>query len=91
VAHQDDDIALKVYDKLLNVKLPTCSIYMGYNLEWNQEATNPPRVTTADFCLKKSIFFRYGLHDSALTQNSFDCFYYWYIGYQQSVSVTPLP
>jgi LmbE family N-acetylglucosaminyl deacetylase len=83
--------ALKVYDKLLNVKLPTYSIYMGYNLEWNQEATNPPRVTTADFCLKKSIFFRYGLHDSALTQNSFDCFYYWYIGYQQSVSVTPLP
>ena len=57
VAHQDDDIALKVYDKLLNVKLPTYSIYMGYNLEWNQEATNPPPCYYRGFLPEKEHIF----------------------------------
>jgi hypothetical protein len=89
--------ALKAYDKLLGVKLPsTYSIYNGYNLEWIEDPAT--RVTTKDFCLKKSIFFRYALHDDAATAISsaaasigFDCYSYDYVGYQKGQVITPLP
>jgi hypothetical protein len=39
---------------------------MGYNLEWS-EPQPPTRLSTRDFCLKKSIFWRYALDDSQAT------------------------
>ena len=87
--------ALKAYDHLLNVKIPsTYSIYRGYNVE--RRELPETRLTTEDFCLKKGIFFRYATHDDAAgidtnpaIATGFDCFSYISIGYQQSVSVTP--
>jgi hypothetical protein len=61
--------ALKKYNKLLNVKKPTYSNYKGYNLEWTTDAST--RVSTQDFCLKKSIAYRYALHDYYLIGNGF--------------------
>jgi LmbE family N-acetylglucosaminyl deacetylase len=91
--------ALRTYDHLLNVEIPsTYSLYKAYNLEWIEDQAT--RVTSRDFCLKKSIFFRYALHDSYATfsdysdyfvgggqspQQGFDCYSYWYLGYQQSL------
>ena len=84
--------ALSHYDHMTGVKLPAdYSIYMGYNLEWNEESTNPPRVSTEEFCLKKSIFFRYALHDIGAVVSTtpqgdgFNCYSYDYVGYQQSL------
>ena len=80
--------ALKKYDHLLNVKIPsTYATYMGYNVELNEDQNY--RLTSSDFCLKKSIFYRYGLHDASATivnpaSGGFDCYSYVGIGYQQS-------
>jgi len=81
--------ALKNYDKLPGVKLPTTySIYMGYNVEWTEDQNY--RLTSSEFCLKKSIFYRYALHDDAAfiiypASAGFDTFSYESIGYQKSV------
>jgi len=85
--------SLRGYDALHHVRIPTYSIYMGYNLEWNEDPAT--RVSTKDFCLKKSIFRRYALnHDIDVFQDppysTLECFYYFYIGYQKSVPM-PLP
>jgi hypothetical protein len=88
--------ALKTYDKLLGVRLPAdYSMYMGYNVEWNEPTDLGIRLTSRDFLLKKSIFYRYALHDDAAfliypASAGFDTFSYESIGYQQSVS-PPLP
>jgi hypothetical protein len=87
--------ALKTYDNLLNVKLPTSySMYMGYNVEWNEPTDPGIRLTTSDFCLKKSIFYRYALHDNAASilypaSAGFDTFSYENIGYQETVQPPP--
>jgi len=81
--------ALKAYDRLPGVKLPTTyAVYMGYNVERNEDQNY--RLTSSDFCLKKSIFYRYGLHDAAAVivnpaSGGFDCYSYIGIGYQQSL------
>jgi len=87
--------ALKAYDHLPNVKLPsTYAIYGGYYVE--RKELPETRLTTEDFCLKKSIFFRYALHDGAASlpglnppSVGFDCYSYGNIGYQQSVQPPP--
>ena len=85
--------ALSRYHALPNIKLPSYTIYKGYNLEWSETAG---RLTTRDFCLKKSIFFQYALYDgSAFFWESapcggFDCYSYDYVGYQLPIP-KPLP
>jgi len=88
--------ALTAYKNLPgNRNQPTYSIYMGYNLEWN-EPPAPTRISTRDFCLKKSIFWRYALDDDRATfdggnsaSGGFNCYSYFYIGYQQSATPAP--
>jgi len=54
--------ALKKYNHNFPLgKKPDYFIYNGYNLEWNELLGN--RVSTEDFCLKKSILYRNALHD----------------------------
>jgi hypothetical protein len=54
--------ALKKYNPNFPLgKKPDYFIYNGYNLEWNEPLAN--RVSTEDFCLKKSIMYRNALHD----------------------------
>lgn len=85
--------ALSRYHALPNVKLPSYTIYKGYNLEWNETAG---RLTTQGFCLKKGIFFQYALYDGAASFDhsapcgGFDCFSYDYVGYQLPIPM-PLP
>lgn len=73
--------AVRRYNRLPNVESPTYFNYRCYNLEWNEALRT--RVSTKDFCLKKSIFFRYAVHDDDIIADAFNCFYYWYIGYQK--------
>ena len=49
------------------VIIPTSSICLGYNLEWNEDSAT--RVSTRDFCLKKSIFRQYANHDVFVFQD----------------------
>jgi hypothetical protein len=86
--------ALGAYNNLPgNRNQPTYVTYRGYNLEWGEDVG---RVSTKDFCLKKSIFFQYALDDGSATditapaqQAGFDCYSYDYIGYQQSATPAP--
>ena len=84
--------ALRAYHALPHVRIPTYSIYKGYNLEWAEDPTT--RVSTRDFCLKKSIMRQYALHDFEIFQDlpysTLECFYYFYIGYQ-GAEPRPLP
>jgi len=73
--------AVRRYNRLPNIESPTYSNYRCYNLEWNEALKT--RVSTKDFCLKKSIFFRYAVHDDDIIADGFSCFFYWYIGYQK--------
>jgi len=90
--------AIGRYNNLPSTKnAPAYLTYMAYNLEWN-EPQPPTRVSTRDFCLKKSIFWRYALHDIAASfdggnsaSDGFNCYSYDYIGYQQSAMPTPTP
>ncbi len=90
--------ALSVYDRL-NAKKPAhYYTYYAYNVEWNQnvaDRVDPSDQPAKNFCLKKSMFYRYALHDAyaslvAPTCDGFAGYSYENIGYQK-FDDRPLP